>query len=248
MIQYPKNKILYDVIQAAANAETMYQSPVVRHIGRTKDTKEFYSEVVAEWLLKNDFIFDCIETIDVDGNYNQEHIVTGSKKYASGKNREDHYPKQMYAYCNDGETKQKYSEIGRIIDFQVPLDPTQNISKVGKIDLFSKNGKKVYLLEYKVEDNAQESLLRAVLEIYTYFRQLNHKKFKRQYKNLGIEESDNIIPAVLIYENKKSAQFNQCDKTQYPSLWKLIKNLKIKVFVISGRQDRVDLYKIQEVK
>ena len=82
------------------------------------------------------------------------------------------------------------SELGKIIDYQVPLKlpkkciplkMQKNYDKInngrGKIDLISKNDKTktVYLIEVKVSKNS-ENPCKAVLEIYTYYNLLGGNK------------------------------------------------------------------------
>lgn len=54
-------------------------------------------------------------------------------------------------------------DIGEIMDYEVPLFNSGNRN----IDLISKRGEKLYLLELK-KNRSMETLLRCLLEVYTY--------------------------------------------------------------------------------
>ena len=70
---------------------------------------------------------------------------------------------------------QVYNSVGEIIDYQVPLKHSQKCSGLGKVDLLSQKGSVAYLLEVKTRENT-ESPLRAIMEIYTYWKQLGGRK------------------------------------------------------------------------
>lgn len=69
--------------------------------------------------------------------------------------------------------------LGNIIDYQVPLKGKQS-DKIGKIDLvgYSEQTRRFSLIELKYHPvGSQETLLRCVLEIYTYYKFLNKERF-----------------------------------------------------------------------
>lgn len=67
-------------------------------------------------------------------------------------------------------------ELGLILDYQIPLKDTLADKGLGKIDLisFNENTKTLFLIELKYEGN-DETLLRASLESYTYFKLVDKK-------------------------------------------------------------------------
>jgi hypothetical protein len=102
--------------------------------------------------------------------------------------------------------------LGRIIDFQVPLKDKQS-DNAGKIDLISfKDGKSPvsYIVELKIENN-NETLLRAVLEIFTYYCQLNKEKFIRSFREYKRLKPKDIKKAVLLEEGSL-AHSEYCEK------------------------------------
>jgi len=46
-----------------------YKRKVVNYRGTTSDSKEYYTEVVAEWILKNIYLFDYIKPITREKSY-----------------------------------------------------------------------------------------------------------------------------------------------------------------------------------
>ena len=120
-----------------------------------------------------------------------------------------------------------YDIIGHMCDFQTPLKGSEKDSGVGEIDLFSYNKKTntVYLLELKREDN-KESILRCVLEIYTYWKQLRHENFLKDFK---LPSNAKIVPAVLVFQNGKQHKQFQSDLIQTK---KLMRKLKVKFFTV----------------
>ena len=73
--------------------------------------------------------------------------------------------------------------MGNIIDYQVPLKGKQS-DKIGKIDLvgYSEQNRRFSLIELKYHPSgSQETLLRCVLELYTYYKFLDKERFKADF-------------------------------------------------------------------
>ena len=107
----------------------------------------------------------------------------------------------------------KLPEIGEVIDYQVPLKNTSTDKGVGKIDLISYNEetKTFHLIELKYISN-KETLLRAILEVYTYSQKVDQVKliadyikdykFKKSKTIKDVNPNDyNIVPSVLLSED-----------------------------------------------
>lgn len=68
------------------------------------------------------------------------------------------------------------------------------------------------MLELK-KDSSTETLLRCILEIYTYWCQLDHEKFIKDFAETGKLETNQgltIIPAILIF--KGSLPYNEYEE------------------------------------
>ena len=73
--------------------------------------------------------------------------------------------------------------LGEIIDYQVPLKNKQKDMGVGKVDLLAYQEKTatLVLIELKKPDN-EETLLKAVLEVFTYSKLMDQPKLKREFQ------------------------------------------------------------------
>jgi hypothetical protein len=204
------------------NVWRLYKREYVKNIGMTSDTKRPFAEVVSAWLLKDDHLkrLDNIKNVIRNQSYDMKHTADWEKlKKSKNKHSEKFIAKALF--------HDTYDEIGYMRDFQTPLKGSEKDVGVGEIDLFSYNEKtnKVYLLELKREDNT-ESLLRCVLEIYTYWKQLQHKQFLTNFK---IHDNAEIIPAVLVFQDGKQHQQFKSNLTETK---KLMKNLGVKFFTL----------------
>lgn len=212
------------------NIATLYQQEFVGYTGNAsdgeKDHKRPYSEIIAEILLKDieagNNVLNKISEVIRKKSYkipSHQGNCPGAKKTSRV---EEWIAKDMF--------NQTYATIGKVFDYQVPLKGKQSDKNVGKIDLVSETKDTVYLLELKREDNT-ESILRCVLEIYTYFKQLQHHQFLDNFK---LSEKSKIIPAILVFKNgKQHCQFMSESK----NVNKLMKKLGIKMLTIKSTYD-----------
>ena len=219
-------KVTYDELNSliekhSSKIDTFYKQGFVNYTGTIIDKPQTPDiEVIAKWVLDNKQNLESIKCITrKNSSYNQNHTgISGDEPITN--REEERIAKEM---CNT-----YYEDLGDMFDYQIPLKSTQKDSGVGKIDLvaYNKNSNCVYLLELKKRDS-NETLLRCVLEVYTYWKQLNHDKFLADFNK---PSTTKIIPAVLVF--KDSEQFKQYDSKTYPNVCKLIKELNIKVFTI----------------
>ena len=187
------------------NINEFYKEKFINYIGKTTDTKEYYSEIIASEILNKIESFDNIMSIKRESNgksYLTKSHHDGTFSINEKSNRhEEKFAKQIF------DEKNNYSSMGKIIDFQVPLKNKQS-DKAGKIDLisFDKNNSTLYLIELKYGENA-ETLLRTIIEIYTYYKIVDKEKLKNDFKSLLLEASDfeKIIvkPAVMLVKDPK---------------------------------------------
>lgn len=221
---YTENEVRAKVEQylAMGNIAELYQQDFVEYTGNVPDgSKRQYCEIIAEILLqdinhgKNKL--NDISTVIRKQSYKMK-THHGNRLGAKKTSRvEEWIAKDMF--------EKSYDVIGTVFDYQVPLKGKQSDKNVGKIDLISNNGNNVYLLELKREDNT-ESILRCVLEIYTYYKQLQHNKFLTDFY---LSEKSEIIPAILVFRNSKQhCQFMSESK----NVKALMKKLGVKIFTI----------------
>ena len=128
-----------------------------------------------------------------------------------------------------------YDFIGKIIDYQTPLK-NKRTDVAGKIDLLSYDGKTLYVLELKKPDS-KESMLRCVLEGFTYMKTADNKKLLKDF----MLPSDTIIKASP-FVFKDMIQHKQMREVR-PHLFKLMTLLDSKPFYITKENN---IYKVEE--
>jgi len=225
--------------------DTFYKEKFNNYIGKTSDTEEYYSEIIAAELLNTPEFFDKIKSIkreSIGKSYLTKSHHDGTFSINEKSNRhEEKFAKLLFDKNNN------YSSLGKIIDFQVPLKDKQK-DKAGKIDLisFDKNNSTLYLIELKYGENT-ETLLRAILEIYTYYKIVDEGKLKNDFKNLLLEASDfekiQVKPAVMLVKDlekkhcKSFLELEEIKKGERINLKKLAAKMNITFFKsIDGKE------------
>ena len=177
--KYSKEDIVNECKMAFGDKSKFYEAKFLCRTGKTRDRKEYISEIIAEYILDNLDAFSAgihplkrTKSYKPDGHDGDYSMDTVKEKIIAKK-----------LYCSN----RNYPCIGRVIDYEIPL------SMVGKtnIDLISYDGNTLHLLELKEPDNKRETMLRCVLEGYTYLRFLDKSKLLEDY-NLP---SDTLIQA-----------------------------------------------------
>jgi len=164
-MSYTPDEIRAEAAQAMQKPQSMYKAAVFNRRGPRNRGERRYTEIAAEYLLAHhDNWKDHIPRVEREGKYRVEH--TG--EVPAGGNPESE-KRQAIALFNE----RREGGFGKIIDYQVPLKG-KRIDKAGEIDLLAEQGDDLVLLEFKLaKKRGEETLLRAVLEVYTYSRQIN---------------------------------------------------------------------------
>lgn len=216
----------------------LYKDNCINYTGATKDTKENYSKVIVDYLVKHIEAFKkgfSNLTISRERSYktaghNGESSFEFDKK-PKGERREEKIAHSMYCQYKD-----KPTVFGKILDYQVPLKKTNDNKGLGKIDLLSvmkgekPGSKKIYFLELK-KDCSKETLLRCILEAYTYSKTINKEKlcndFSLPYKK------DEFIIAPLVHKGDGL-------ETQLEYVRSLIKvlDIPVEIFVWEYKADK----------
>ena len=217
---YTKEQIIEKCERASKDMKLFYKADFVNYRGRTKE-KEYYTEIVSKWLLDNIDVFDRIETMYRELPYNTGHEGGLGEKT----NRiEEYLAKQIF------NSHLCYPEIGTIIDYQTPLKAHNDSDNrgLGKIDLLSVNDSNhsVYILELKKSDS-EETMLRCVLEAYTYLRIVSREKL---LKDFGLPADYVIKASPLVFFNRYQHQEYIDPKREY--LRQLMKVLNSTPFFI----------------
>lgn len=143
---------------------TFYKKGFVNYRGRTSDTKEYYTEVVAEFLCENiNNYTNGFEPISRRSSYKVEGHDGIFNPHS---NREEE--KIAMLIFNQSRENGAFDMIGKIEDYQTPLKSIED-DEVGKIDLLSFDGQVMRILELKKPDS-KETMLRCVLEGFTYMK------------------------------------------------------------------------------
>ena len=173
------------------NMDNLYREHYVVSNNLTRDTHERYCDVVCASLLAHiksltdDVAFDIIDRHTTSKHYNMSDIHTGVIENLASGRVEEHIAMQM--------KDKDYDFIGKVLDYQTPLKSKRS-DEAGKIDLLAITGSVLRIIELKIP-NSKESLLRCVLEAYTYFRKIHKQHLTEDFKLTG---GAIVIPAVLV--------------------------------------------------
>ena len=230
--KYSKKEILEE-IQDMGN---FYKRKVVNYRGTTSDSKEYYTEVVAEWILKNIYLFDYIKPITREKSYKADSHDGKNKDNDSNREEEKIAMKLFELSQNQGKV---FDIIGKIIDYQTPLKNVRG-DKAGKIDLLAynenENPKTLRILELKRPDS-KETMLRCVLEAYTYLKVVDKAKL---LKDFGLTEDTKIKACPFVfYDGKQHEEIQQNSE----NLGQLIKELGVEVIYLKEENGEYSVIK-----
>lgn len=211
---YTRKNIIEQCEIAIGNPTLFYTQKFVNYRGKTSDTKEYYTEVVAEFLYNNRSKF-VIPTI-LRKNCYKIDAHNGVIADTNSPRAEEIMAKVMF-------NGKKFLDDGRILDYQIPLKNTQK-NKAGKIDLLAlqDSTKSVFVLELKKTDS-KESLLRCVLESYTYLCQVNKERLLKDY---SVHNDYSLVATPLVFNN--GIQMNEFMDSSRKFVHKLIDIWQIK--------------------
>lgn len=167
-------------------AANFYKSAVVNYKGKVTGSKDLYSEVIAETLINDNFIKDWLNLIPVRPEHFKINHPNTDENVDALKitNRKEEILAKLLFYQHE------VAGLGYIFDYQTPLKETRNDS-YGKIDLLGYNtDDKCYsVIELKYRPSgSEETLLRCVLEAYTYYRLLDIKQINSAKEHEGIQQ------------------------------------------------------------
>lgn len=173
---YTRNEIVEKCRSEFCNINTFYQADIINYRGKCSDTDEPFTEVIADFICEH--IQEYISGIPRITRNSPYKTAGHNGEYNPASNRvEEITAMRMFRFCADGG---QYSNIGRIIDYQTPLKSVKT-DEAGKIDLLAYDGEILRLLELKKTDS-KESMLRCVLEGFTYLQTVDKGKLLRDYE------------------------------------------------------------------
>ena len=182
-----KDVKLTEVQKFAAN---FYKAPIINYkgyvTGKSKVNNTRYSEVIADTLVSKGYIKTWLELEPLrpnhfDTGHHHSESVDINKLQIS--NRKEEILAKLLFY------QREVKDLGYIFDYQTPLKETRNDS-YGKIDLLDYNNAdecySVIELKYR-PSGSDETLLRCILEAYTYYKLLDLNQIKSDVGHGGIK-------------------------------------------------------------
>lgn len=133
---------------------------------------------------------------------------------------------------------QTFRSIGIIVDYQVPLkhQRSKECSGLGTVDLLSQKGSDAYLLEAKGPDSTEEPL-RAIMEIYTYWKQLGGDECQNFLLHSALQDATTLKKAVVFFEG--SPIHKKLTRT-FDELRILMRELGVECFLAKPTNDGED--------
>lgn len=242
-------------------AANFYKSAIVNYKGKVTGSKDLYSEVIAETLINDNFIKDWLNLIPVRPEHFKINHPNTDENVDALKitNRKEEILAKLLFYQGNVDG------LGYIFDYQTPLKATQNDS-YGKIDLLGYNtDDKCYsVIELKYRPSgSEETLLRCVLEAYTYYRLLDIKQINSAVGHDGIQklkrlpryEHTNEAELVVLFDEKSCAEDdggaetnlmlridpNESNNPRYPSKTVVSQQFKeCKEMMVSGKRKQLE--------
>ena len=205
-------------------AANFYKAPIVNYKGYVKgaiqEDKNRYSEVISSTLLSKNLLKAWKELTPVRANhFDTKHASSESvdMEQLQGTNRKEEILAKLLFY------QREVAGLGYIFDYQTPLKETRNDS-YGKIDLlgYNKDDKCYSIIELKYRPSgSEETLLRCVLEAYTYYKLLDLKQIKSDVGHAGIKElkelpkynHTNKAELVILFDEKSCTKVDGGEKT-----------------------------------
>jgi len=205
--------------------DVLYNNSCINNTNKMYDTEIYLSEYFSELLFERIDFLEGIKPIDRNKAY-KKNLVTVNK-HLKGKG-ENNFAKSLIG--------EQLPHIGIVMDYQIPISESRG-EGVGRIDLLSynKTTKKCHLIElkYRISKN---TLLRAGLEIYTYFKQVNHEKLLeefRHHRNLPLKNLK-LVPTILLYEGSNPAkEAEEMKQGKRPKIKQLFEALGIEVYTFN---------------
>jgi len=232
--KYSKEEIIKKLEASKSEMGQFYSKDFLNYISETSDKEGDYTEIIAGWLLDNIELFNEIKLITREKSYKVK-THDGIIKNEESKREEEKIAMKLFdSSKNRGEV---FDIIGKIIDYQTPLKNVRG-DKAGKIDLlaYNENEKTLRILELKRPDS-KETMLRCVLEGYTYLKVVNKTKL---LKDFALPEDTLIKACPFVFYGKEQYREMQQDREH---LKDLIEKLGIEVIYLEEKNGEYSIKK-----
>ena len=168
----------------------LYDQGFLNRIGVPSDTNKTYTEVIAGHLLGYIEMLETIPQVTRRGKYRVKRTGTTPRPLEVKKSKvEDRIAMELY-------NRKTLPPLGEIIHYQTPLKDGRNSA----IDLLAYDGENLYIIEFK-RSNSEETLLRCVLEAYTYSRMVDCENLRNDF---CIPANTPIRKAALVYRDSQA--------------------------------------------
>ena len=232
--KYSKEEIIKKLEESKSKMGQFYNENFLKYIGETSDEEGYYTEIIAGWLLDNIELFNNIKMISRKSNYKVK-THDGIIKNEGSKREEEKIAMKLFELSqNQGKV---FDIIGKIVDYQTPLKNVQK-DKAGKIDLLAYNEeeKTLRILELKKPDS-EETMLRCVLEAYTYLKVVDKAKL---LKDFGLPEDTKIKACPFVFFGEEQYKEMQQDRK---NLKDLIEKLDTEVIYLEEKGGEYNIIK-----
>ncbi len=188
---YTRTETLNECEKAIRDIKTFYQADFINYRGKTSDTDEYYTEVVAEFICDNIGRFKTeIPMITRKSSYKTASHIGN---VPTSNREEETIAIKMFNLSDKDDYV--YDFIGKIIDYQTPLKSTKK-DVAGKVDLLSFDGHTLHILELKKPDST-ETMLRCVLEGFTYLQTIDKDKL---LKDFGLPNTTKVTASPFVFK------------------------------------------------
>lgn len=217
--QYNEKDVLEMCEKAIKNPALFYTQNFVNYQGICQDANVPYTELIADYLMKHfQKLKKGIPQIRRGASYYKDsHDGTFDPK---SPRTEEITAIKMFNYCKDGK---RYAKIGTILDYQTPLKNKRS-DKAGKIDLLAYDGSVLRILELKKSDTP-ETMLRCVLEGYTYLRTVDTVKLIKDFNKkagVNIPEETPVKASPIVFAGSLPHREYLEDRPKLKSLMKFL--------------------------
>ena len=182
----PDSRKTYYLYQVKQVANPLYTQDVFEYVNSLLETVETGETKLAD---------PKIETITRTRSYKYSHSNTS--KIISNR-VEERIVLQLFKKKKSKAVRRVF---GTLRDYQVPLKNSRD-DKAGKIDFIHLQNDVLYLNEIKAP-TSKESLMKAILEIQTYYQIVDHEKLRKDFRiaeNVSIKKCITIFDGTLAYQ------------------------------------------------
>ena len=232
--KYSKEEIIKKLEASKSEMGQFYSEDFLNYISETSDKEGDYTEIIAGWLLDNIELFNEIKLITREKSYKVK-THDGIIKNEESKREEEKIAMKLFdSSKNRGKV---FDIIGKIIDYQIPLKNVRG-DKAGKIDLlaYNENEKTLRILELKRPDS-KETMLRCVLEAYTYLKVVDKDKL---LKDFGLPENTIVKACPFVFFD--GAQYKEIQEDR-KYLKELMKKLDVEPIYLKEEKGEYSIKK-----